>query len=50
MHFLPVMENETFTGRYLAKIIVKQGDPNRLYCITQKVVLQEVNNKKYDDF
>jgi hypothetical protein len=50
MHFLPVMSEGTFTGRFLAKIIVKQGDPSKLYCFSQKVVLQSVNEKKYDDF
>lgn len=50
MQFLPVFNGETFTGRYVAKIIVKQGDPNKLYCFTQKIVLQSSTEKKYDEF
>lgn len=50
MQFLPVFSGETFTGRYVAKIIVKQGDPNKLYCFTQKIVLQSSTEKKYDEF
>jgi len=48
MHFLPVMNSGTFTGRFLAKIIVKQGDPTKLYCFSQKIVLQAMSDKKYD--
>lgn len=50
MQFVPVVREGNFTGRYLGKIIVKQGDPAKLYCFTQKVVIQSVIDKKYDDF
>ena len=48
MQFVPVTKNGANTGRFLGKIIVKQGDTNKLYCFSQKVVLQGVNDKKYD--
>ncbi len=50
MQFVPVTKNGANTGRFLGKIIVKQGDTGKLYCFSQKVVLQGVNDKKYDQF
>lgn len=50
MYFLPVLKQGTFTGRFVAKIIVHQGELTKLYCITQRIVLQNPNEKKYDDF
>ncbi len=48
MQFVPVTKNGANTGRFLGKIIVKQGETSKLYCFSQKVVLQGVNDKKYD--
>lgn len=48
MQFVPVTRNGVATGKFLGKIIVKQGETSKLYCFTQKVVLQTVSEKKYD--
>lgn len=48
MQFVPVTRGGANTGRYLGKIIVKQGDTAKLYCFSQKVVLQSITDKKYD--
>lgn len=50
MQFVPVVKDGAFTGRYLGKIIVKQGEPTKLYCFSQKIVIQSLTDKKYDDF
>lgn len=50
MQFVPVTRGGAATGKYLGKIIVKQGVPSKLYCFSQKVVLQTVSDKKYDEF
>lgn len=50
MQFVPVTKNGGPTGRFLGKIIVKQGVTSKLYCFSQKVVLQTVSDKKYDEF
>lgn len=48
VQFVPVVSKGKFTGKYLVKIIVKQGDPRQLYCFVQKLQLQSANEKKLD--
>ena len=31
--FVPVFKDDKFEGKYVIKIIVKQGDPTQVYCI-----------------
>lgn len=50
MQFVPVTKNGVATGRFLGKIIVRQGQTSKLYCFTQKIVLQTASDKKYDEF
>lgn len=50
MHFIPVTKNGIPNDRYLGKIIIKQGEPAKLYCFTQKVVLNSSADKRYDEF
>lgn len=50
MHFLPVLRHGLPTGRYVGKIIVQQGEPTKLYCFSQRILLQSTNDKRYDDF
>lgn len=48
MQFLPVLKNGSPTDRFIGKIIVRQGKTTNLYCFTQKVVMQQNNDKRYD--
>lgn len=34
---MPVVKNKAFTGRYLIKINIVQGDPSQTYCFSQKI-------------
>ena len=46
---MPVFNKGKFIGKYLVKILVKQGDPAELYCFSKKIQLQGVNDKKVDE-
>lgn len=43
IHFVPVLTGKYFEGRYLIKIIVKQGHPSQTYCISRKIMLEGPN-------
>lgn len=47
---MPVFNKGKFIGKYLVKILVKQGDPAELYCFSKKIQLQGVNDKKVDEY
>lgn len=49
MRFLPILRKEKFTGKYLTKIAVSQGDPRKLYCFSQKLSLMS-GDKKADEY
>ena len=43
------MREKDFEGRYVVKIVVKQGDPSQVYCFGERVKL-EGSNGKWEDF
>ena len=49
VHFVPLLKGKKFTGKYLIKIIVQQGEPTSVYCFSQKIQLQGAD-KKTDDY
>lgn len=36
VHFVPILKDGKFRGKYVIKLIVKQGDPSRIYCMNEK--------------
>lgn len=40
VQYIPVVKGKTFSGKFVTKINVKQGDPTQTYCFVQKVQLQ----------
>jgi len=44
--FIPVLEGmeRSFFGKYVVKFIVLQGDPSKLYCLSERV---KVSGAKY---
>jgi hypothetical protein len=42
--FAPVLLRGKFNGKYLIKVIVKQGNPAQLYCFSKKVKLVANND------
>ena len=41
MQFVPVVGKKQFEGKYIIKIIVRQGDPSRYYCFSHQVTIQD---------
>lgn len=41
VHYVPVFREDNFEGKFVVKIIVQQGDPTQVYCISEKIKLQE---------
>ena len=37
--YVPVVENKKFKGKYIIKIIIKQGDPSKTYHFNQIIEL-----------
>ena len=37
--YVPVVVNKVFHGKYVIKILVKQGDPSKTYHFCQKIDL-----------
>ena len=46
--YIPVMKGGEFEGRFVVKIIVKQGDPSQVYCFGERIKLE--GNGKSEDF
>jgi predicted HTH transcriptional regulator len=40
VQFIPVVKGKSFSGRYVTKINVKQGEPTQTYCFVQKLQIQ----------
>ena len=43
---VPVTKKGRFTGKHIIKIVVLQGDPSKLYCFSQRLILS--NSEKKD--
>jgi len=37
VQFVPVVKSKTFSGKYVIKILVQQGEPCQTYCFSQKI-------------
>lgn len=48
VQYIPVVKNKTFSGKYVTKIIVKQGDPIQTYCFVQKLIMNQDGRKDSD--
>jgi hypothetical protein len=49
VQYVPVVKNKVFSGKYITKIIVKQGDPSQTYCFTQKLLFAKEQQKEKVD-
>ena len=47
--YIPVKRGGDFEGKYVVKVIVKQGDPSQVYCFGERIKL-EGSNGKWEDF
>ena len=47
---MPVFKANYFEGKFVVKIIVQQGDPSQVYCISERIKLDGGPNNKIDDF
>ena len=45
MQFVPVLIRKEFIGKYITKIVVKQGDPSRVYYFGEKIKLEAQTGK-----
>lgn len=45
VQYVPVLKNKVFSGKYVTKILVQQGDPSQTYCFTQKIQWVPENRK-----
>lgn len=50
IQYVPILKDSKFIGKFLIKVIVKQGLTNRLYCFSQKVQMVTPDNKKAEDY
>lgn len=43
VEFVPVLEGKekNFYGKYVIKFIIRQGDPSKLYCVSEKLQLSD---------
>jgi hypothetical protein len=46
--YVPVVTNKVFRGKYIIKIIVKQGDPAKTYRFAQRIELE--SNARVEEF
>jgi len=49
VQFVPVLKNRTFQGKYVIKILVKQGDPSKLYHFAQTVKFQNEDRRHHEE-
>lgn len=47
---MPVLKVDKFTGKYVIKIVVQQGEPTFVYCFSQKIQLQSATDRKQEEF
>jgi hypothetical protein len=48
--FLPVMNSEKFTGKYIIKIIVRQGQRDSVYTFAERIRLMGADKSDYEEF
>lgn len=49
VQYVPVFSGPNFQGKFVVKIIVQQGDPTQLYCMSEKIKLVEDGSNKSDE-
>lgn len=49
VQFVPVLKDKTFQGKYVIKIIVKQGDPSKVYHFAQTLKLVNQDKSHHDE-
>jgi len=48
--FLPVMNSDKFTGKYVVKIVVRQGCRDRVYTFNERIKLVSADKTEYEEF